>query len=405
MNRILIIGHHWPEPNSSAAGTRMMELIRFFEAQKFAIHFASAAVRGEFSSELNDIQIHQVKMNDSSFDDWVESLEPSHVLFDRFMVEEQFGWRVRKACPEAICLLDTEDLHCLRGARQAALKANRKFETNDLISDISKREIASIFRCDLSLIISLIEMDILESFFQVPRSILHYIPFLIEEPKPSVKDFEARSNFVSIGNFLHAPNKDAVMVLKETVWPLIRKQLPTAELHVYGAYMDNNLGRMSDPKNGLHMNGRAEHSIEVISEARVLLAPLRMGAGLKGKLIEAMQCGTPNVTTSIGAEGMNEGNTWSGVVEDDLEAFATKAVQLYSDQEKWNKAQIAGYEILSNQFSEEVHKKQFQERLTQLEANIETHRKSNFIGSMLQFHNQRSTEFMGRWIEVKNAKK
>ena len=348
----------------------MMELIRFFEAQKFAIHFASAAVRGEFSSELNDIQIHQVKMNDSSFDDWVESLEPSHVLFDRFMVEEQFGWRVRKACPEAICLLDTEDLHCLRGARQAALKANRKFETNDLISDISKREIASIFRCDLSLIISLTEMDILESFFQVPRSILHYIPFLIEEPKPSVKDFEARSNFVSIGNFLHAPNKDAVMVLKETVWPLIRKQLPTAELHVYGAYMDNNLGRMSDPKNGFHMNGRAEHSIEVISEARVLLAPLRMGAGLKGKLIEAMQCGTPNVTTSIGAEGMNEGNTWSGVVEDDLEAFATKAVQLYSDQEKWNKAQIAGYEILSNQFSEEVHKKQFQERLTQLEANM-----------------------------------
>ena len=141
------------------------------------------------------------------------------------MVEEQFGWRVRKACPEAICLLDTEDLHCLRGARQAALKANRKFETNDLISDISKREIASIFRCDLSLIISLTEMDILESFFQVPRSILHYIPFLIEEPKPSVKDFEARSNFVSIGNFLHAPNKDAVMVLKETVWPVDSKAI------------------------------------------------------------------------------------------------------------------------------------------------------------------------------------
>jgi O-antigen biosynthesis protein len=405
VNRLLIIGHHWPEPKSSAAGTRMMELIRFFKDQEFEIHFASAAVRGAFSSELDGVQLHHVKMNDSSFDEWVALLEPTHVLFDRFMVEEQFGWRVRKECPRAICLLDTEDLHCLRAGRQAALKANRKCDTNDLISDISKREIASIFRCDLSLIISLAEMEILEGFFKVPTSILHYIPFLIEESEPSVKAFEARSNFVSIGNFLHAPNKDAVMVLKETIWPLIRNQMPDAELHVYGAYMDDNLGRMSDPKNGFHMQGRAEDSAEVMNGARVLLAPLRMGAGLKGKLIEAMQCGTPNVTTSIGAEGMNTGGEWSGFIEDDFDAFATKSVELYSNQEKWNRAQAAGYDILSNQFSAAEHKKQFQNRLTQLEANIEAHRNANFIGSMLQFHNQRSTEFMGRWIEVKNASK
>ena len=169
--------------------------------------------------------------------------------------------------------------------------------------------------------------------------------------------------------------------------------------------MDDNLGRMSDPKNGFHMKGRVEDSAEVMNGARVLLAPLRMGAGLKGKLIEAMQCGTPNVTTSIGAEGMNMKGEWSGFIEDDFEAFATKSVELYSNQEKWINAQAAGYEILSNQFSAAEHKKQFQDRLSELEANLEAHRKANFIGSMLQFHNLRSTEFMGRWIEVKNANK
>ena len=75
------------------------------------------------------------------------------VLFDRFMMEEQFGWRVVENCPNALRLLDTEDLHCLRQARQLALKEDRTFTTEDLFSDIAKREIAStatVFECAIS---------------------------------------------------------------------------------------------------------------------------------------------------------------------------------------------------------------------------------------------------------------
>jgi len=156
------------------------------------------------------------------------------------MTEEQFGWRVAEQCPGALRILDTEDLHCLRVGRQLALKEERQFKNNDLISDHAKREIASIYRCDLSLIISPIEMGNLRDFFRVDTSLLHYLPFMLEsiinEEKNKWLPYEERKHFISIGNFLHEPNWDAVRYLKEEIWSKIRYKLPDAELHIYGAY-------------------------------------------------------------------------------------------------------------------------------------------------------------------------
>ena len=97
-------------------------------------------------------------MNSSSFDEFICQLNPTIVVFDRFMIEEQFGWRVAENCPDAIRMLDAEDLHSLRNSRQLALKTNADFQLESLLeNDIAKREIASILRCDISLIISSFE--------------------------------------------------------------------------------------------------------------------------------------------------------------------------------------------------------------------------------------------------------
>ena len=156
MQTILIIGFVWPEPNSSAAGGRMIQLIESFLSEGAKITFASTASDSDFMLDVRELGIEKVsiELNNTSFDQFVKQLNPSIVLFDRFMVEEQFGWRVAKECPTALRILDTEDLHCLRSARQLAFKENRKFTDADLNSEIAKREIASIYRCDLSLIIS-----------------------------------------------------------------------------------------------------------------------------------------------------------------------------------------------------------------------------------------------------------
>ena len=409
-SKLLIIGTVFPEPNSSAAGGRMMQLIELFLNQGCDITFASAAAKSEFAFDISSMGVKQVsvKMNCSSFDDFVRKLNPEMVLFDRFMTEEQFGWRVAENCPNALRILDTEDLHSLRYGRHQALKENRDFTITDLLNEHAKREIASIYRCDVSLIISEYEMQLLKTVFKVDVALLHYLPFMLEpvseEEQKQWLAFEQRQHFITIGNFLHPPNWDAVQHLRKDIWPLIRKRLPEAEMHVYGAYTSEKSKQLHSEKDGFLILGRAEDAKEVVSKAKVLLAPLRFGAGLKGKSVEAMQCGTPSVTTSIGAEAMHEDLPWSGEVADSSADFGEAAIALYTDKSIWEIAQKNGATIINEIYPKEKLGKEFIKRIDTFQSNLESHRQQNFIGSMLMHHTMRSTEFMSRWIEAKNRK-
>ena len=405
--RLLIIGFVWPEPNSSAAGGRMMQLISLFKKQGFSITFASPAQDSDFMVSLADFQVDKVAiaLNDSSFDLFLKELQPDIVLFDRFMIEEQFGWRVAEICPDAIRVLDTEDLHCLRLARQNAFKAKRTFEVSDIVmEEVSKREIASILRSDVSLMVSEYEMEVLQTVFKINPSLLYYLPLLVESVDLNPLPFGERQHFVFIGNFLHEPNWNSVQYLNETIWPLIRKQLPTAVLDIYGAYPTQKVFQLHNDKQGFVIKGRAESAKEVISNARVVLAPLRFGAGIKGKLLDAMEYGTPSVTTSIGAESMRADLDWNGSIEDDPQQFANATVQLYQDEISWKQSQQNGFAILKKRYLKELFEDEFADKLSFLKSNLDKHRKNNFLGQMLYHHSMQSTKYMSRWIEEKNKK-
>jgi glycosyltransferase involved in cell wall biosynthesis len=405
---LLVIGLVWPEPKSSAAGTRILQLIGLFQKQGFDVVFASAAQESEFSFQLNSIDVNtqKIELNSPTFDDFIISLNPEIVLFDRFVIEEQFGWRVHENCPNAIRILDTEDLHCLRLTRQNAIKKNIAFSIDDVLtSEIAKREISSILRCDLSLIISEFEIKILKDVFKINASLLHYLPlFYSVNDNKEVLNFHQKKDFVFIGNFLHEPNWDAVKQLKDYIWPLIKAKLPDAVLNVYGAYPSQKVLQLHNPKEGFLVYGRAENAEIVIQNARVLLAPIRFGAGLKGKLLEAMQVGTPAITTIIGAEAINDSNNWNGFIEDNFDNFATKAVTLYQSETDWNIFQGYGFQILKNRFSEDLFSEDFLNKLNQVNINLINHRKQNFMGSLLLHQSHLSTKYMSRWIEEKNKK-
>lgn len=407
--KLLIIGSVWPEPNSSAAGSRMMQLIEVFTNNNYQITFASATADSEFAVNLADYNVEKItiKLNHHSFDDFVKNLNPSVVLFDRFMTEEQYGWRVSEACPQALKVLDTEDLHCLRASRQKAWKANIAFNPEDLLlEDVAKREIASILRCDLSLMISTFEIGLLTSIFKIDYSLLLYLPFMLdgisETEIQQTPKFEERTDFISIGNFLHEPNWQSVLHLKSNIWPLIKKQLPKAEIHVYGAYPSQKVLQLNNVKDGFLIKGRAENVSSIMQKAKICLAPVLFGAGLKGKLIDAMQNGTPNITTSIGAEAMHQDLPWSGVIADNPEEFAKAAVQLYQDKQKWLTAQKNGFEIINRVYPKTLYAKILMERVHELEANLSIHRQKNFLGAMLQHHTLTSTKYLAKWIEEKN---
>lgn len=407
MQQLLIIGYVWIE-KTTGAGNRMLQLLNVFKNQNYTITFATPAQKTENSLNLSELGVQEqsIELNSSSFDDFVKELQPDVVLFDRFMMEEQFGWRVAEHCPKALRVLDTEDLHFLRKTRHQQLKKGKQFSTEPLLkSDEAKREIAAILRCDMSLIISAYEIQLLKEVFKIDEALLYHLPFLLDKIDAEViqkwKSFEEREHFVFVGNFFHAPNVDAVLQLK-TIWKHIRKQLPKAELHIYGAYATQQIKQLHKPKEGFIVKGFAEDALEVVKNARVVLAPIRFGAGIKGKLTEAMECGTPSVTTSIGAEGMHADLPWNGFIEDDFEKFANKAIELYTYDILWKKSQQKSIEIINSLYDKEMLEIPFMKRVRKIQENLDVHRTQNFLGSLLQHQTLQATKFMSKWIEEKN---
>ncbi|WP_127020362.1 glycosyltransferase [Flagellimonas beolgyonensis] len=410
MKKLFVIGFVWPEPSTTAAGSRMQQLLETFKTFGYQITFASTATKTEYSMDLEQLGIEEatIELNNPSFDTFVQALQPDVVVFDRFMVEEQFGWRVAEFAPQAIRVLNTEDLHALRKAREEALNKEVDFTLNGWKNHpMTLREVASIYRSDLTLMVSSFE-EVLLKELGIPDQFLLHLPLFFDAISTKEKaiwpDFNTRIDFVTLGNGKHAPNVDALRVLKTNIWPQVRQQLPKAQLHVYGAYLPQHVYEWNDPNTGFLVHGWAEDISDILRSARVLLAPLRFGAGIKGKLLDALRNGTPSVTTKIGAEGMFNDKNWGGRVADNWADFAHAAVQFYTDQKLWERAHAEGIRTFNEHFDKVTHQKKLGERLKYLMDNLDAHRTENFMGRLLQHQTLTSTKYMAKWIEAKNKK-
>ena len=440
---VLFIGFVWPELTATAASQNILSYVRTFLKYDYTVHFASAAQTSELSTSLahHNVQCHAVTLNDDSFDELVKKLMPSMVIFDRFLTEEQFGWRVMRAAPDALRVLDCEDLHFLRHARHEHYKALGYQATSPeylvpeavlqqnmastLHSDVCLREIACIHRCDVVLLLSKFEAQVLESTFFVEKTKILHIPYLIdnelgkklrsndEQPANEALDLRnsqqdipecipERKHFVSIGNFRHAPNIDAVNILVQQLWPSIRKALPEAECHVYGAYMPPRIKAYERPSIGLFMHGHVDDHFSALTSAKVLLAPIQFGAGVKGKLIDAFRCGLPSVTTPIGAEGI-EHKHWPGAIVADKQAFIQSAIALYTaNSSEYQHHQATMQNLLKTHFNTSMNEQVLINRLEYALAQIESLRQDNFLQKLVSHHSLKTHQYMSQWIAAKN---
>ncbi|WP_343044251.1 glycosyltransferase [Marinifaba aquimaris] len=417
--KVLFIGYVWPEPKSSAAGTNIVSLIKLFIEQGYHVTFASPAQESPHQYDLASLKIdcQPIALNCASFDKFVKSLMPDVVIFDRFMMEEQFSWRVKAQCPDAIRILNSEDLHSVRNTRHQCIKAGETYSAHKLKqsdNELVQRELSAIYRADLTLIISPVEIKLLEETFNINSQYLQYMPFMLDSVPNEVKaqqaNFENRTGFISIGNFRHAPNWDAVLQLKQTYWPAIRKYFKSQgieppALNIYGAYTPPKAQQLHNPNEGFYIRGWADCAFDVMQQARVCLAPLRFGAGIKGKLADAFMCGTPNVTTEIGQEGMLGFDSlldWPGFISHTPEAFAKNAFELYQNAELWQQKQLSGYRVVEQVFDKQTIGPNFVDKLNQITLNLSEHRANNFIGNLLSLQIHKSTQYMAQWIEAKN---
>lgn len=392
----------WPEPGSSAAGWRTMDVLEALGFAGAEISVASAAGPSPFAVDVSALGFatRTLPMNDAAFDRAVGEIQPDIVIFDRFRTEEQFGWRVERAVPGALRVIDSSDVHALREARRRAVE---KGEKENLWNAVALREMAAFYRSDLTLVISRAEMEILTTRYGLPPALLAYWPLLVgEEAIGEGQTWTERQHFCLIGNFRHPPNRDAIAWTREVVWPHVRALWPEAEGHVYGAYAGTARPEWHDPANGFVMKGRTPSVEDCLGRYRVNLALLRYGAGLKGKVLDGLRTGTPTLVTTCAAEGIGAPADWTGQQADDPLALAQRAVRLATDETLWQKARERGWSLLRREFAREIWRPRLGQILARALAEKEDRRAGNPVGQMLRHHQHRSTEFMGRWIEAKN---
>ena len=405
--KLLWIGTVWPEPDASAAGSRTITLLEACQSAGYEVRFVSPCQENPHQHALEErgIRTARLQANDSAFDSYITEYQPDIVCFDRFMIEEQFSWRVREQVPDAVRVLDTVDLHSLRRERQRSTTSGDEAPSNPL-SDDTVRELASIYRSDLSLIISHEETFLLTERFGVPGELLETIGFLYPPPSP-FPDWKERANLVFIGNGFHEPNLDAIRLLKRTLWKDIRAALASrgvtnVELHIYGAYLPQEVTQFDNPREGFRVMGKAVDVYDTLRCYRCNLAPLRFGAGLKGKVSDGWMVGTPCAATPMAAEGMTLEGHFGGIVEEDVLEYSQQVATLYTDRDAWERAQDRGRTILTTLFSHASNATAFQNRLSRLLQERAGIRQRNIVGSILWYHGLRSTEYFSRWIECKN---
>ena len=410
-NKLLMIGYVWPEPRSSAAGVRDLALLEIFRDAGFAVTYASPARESDAKRELESLGFATLPIaaNDPGFDERLGALGPDVVVFGRFVYEEQFGWRVRRVCPDALRVLDTVDLHFLRKARLEWLRAGVPLEeiferVPNSNGDECLRELASIHRSDLVFLCSDFERALLAREFGVAEEGLALASFFYPDSVDTA-GFAGRSGFVSVGNFRHEPNLDATFWLKRELWPLIRACLPGARVELFGAYPPREVMALTQPDEGFVVRGQEPGDIlPVLARFRVNLAALRFGAGIKGKIAEGWRAGTPCVTTPIGAEGMRGGprDFFGGLIGTSAEELAGQAVRLHEREPDWQEASERGRAIVRERLARASNGTAVVAAVEGARANLRLRRARNVTGQLLWHQGQRSTEYFSRWIEAKN---
>lgn len=406
-SKLLVIGKTWPEPGATAAGQRMVQLLKLFRANGYDITFCSTAIQGSYSYNLEGMGIksRKILLNDDSFDQFLAEEEFETVVFDRFMTEEQFGWRVKERLPEALRILDTEDLHSLRNSRKRSLAAGLEWSQALWMADsVFYREMASLFRCDYNLVISSYELGLLRQAFPVLRERLVYLPFQFTKDEGQQPGFEARKNFIFVGNGKHNPNLDAIGLLIEKIWPVLGRKLPLAELHIYGAYFPESIQQRAQKTERLHIRGWVEDLRPVMQAARLQLAPLRFGAGVKGKILQGLTFGLPTLTTPIGAEGIYDGETSDVLAVDQLKSFAEKAEKIYSSQSLWEQALGAASKAAGDHFQPlEIYGKELLQKLESPRPGYPDS-ESGRLAALLGTKAFDSSRYLSKWISEKNQK-
>jgi glycosyltransferase involved in cell wall biosynthesis len=279
------------------------------------------------------------------------------VVLSRHYIAARHMATVRAFAPHALIAFDTVDLHFLREERLADLDASRT--ARGAAAAKRTEELALIRRADVTLVVSDVERDLLADLApQAKVIVLSNIHDRHEHGRP----FAQRAGLLFVGGFRHPPNTDAVLWYANDVLPRIRTSLPGVKSYIVGADPPATIRSLAT--DDLVIAGFVPDLTPYLEGCRVSISPLRYGAGVKGKVNQAMSFGLPVVATTPSIEGMHLRPGSDVLVGDDPAAFADAVVLAYRDQALWERLAAGGRDNVSRHFSPEVATAAITELLT-----------------------------------------
>ncbi len=342
---VVIVDHMVPTWHEDAGSLRMVRLIRTLRGMGYDIVFLpDSRHRGEpYSTELqaDGVLIWYGWGDRLAYLRDIE-LDVSVAILSRASIALSFIRQIREVLPDTPIIFDTVDLHFLReqrrvdafapGASSRGARATRELE------------LALVRSADLTIVVSDAEKAILEDL--VPDSLIQVIPTAHDSVERT--NNVPRTDITFVGSFQHDPNADAVRWLIEEILPLIVAELPEVHFTIVGKNPPSDM--LESAPAGVSFLGWVEDLLPIYERSLVAIAPLRYGAGVKGKVGEAWAHGVPVVLTTLAAEGMGVDPGVNALVADDPEAFAAAVISLYRYPELWEALSTAGARHVDEKF-------------------------------------------------------
>jgi GT2 family glycosyltransferase/glycosyltransferase involved in cell wall biosynthesis len=348
--QVLVVDVHTPRPDRDSASLRLVNLMRMLRADGAHVVFL-AADRNHDDGYAQALQQAGIEAWYAPYAKrppaWLREHGPrfDRVLLCRHYVASEFLPLVRRHAPQARVLFDTVDLHYLRERRAAELAGDPALLRAALRT--RRQELDLVARSDVTLVVSEAERALLA--VDAPRVRVEVLSNLHEVAGPGLP-FEQRHDLVFAGGFRHPPNVDAVRWFIDDVFPRVRAALPGVRFHCIGGDVPADIQARAG-REGVVVHGYVPDIAPYMDGCRISVAPLRFGAGVKGKVNLAMAHGQPVVATSGAIEGMHLADGRDVLVADDAAAFAERVVRLYHDQPLWERLARAGLDNVQAHFS------------------------------------------------------
>jgi glycosyltransferase involved in cell wall biosynthesis len=359
---IFVMDALMPDPSRDAGSLQTLGLLRLLREMGWRVSFMADNRRAtpQDIERLGELGVETLCLPWSpNLPGWLrrEGRGLHAVLVSRYYVAAPHLSLFRRYAPQARILLELADLHFLREQRAAALTGDAALLRQ--AEQTRRRELATIQACDATLVISGAEQALLARELPGARTVLLPNMHEVRGPGPA---HAARRGLLFVGGFGHPPNIDAVEWLVAEIFPRVRAQRPDIALHLVGDMPDEAKTKLAG--DGVVVHGRVADLAAMLDACRVALAPLRFGAGVKGKINVAMSHGLPVVATTLAGEGMHLIDGENALLADDAAGFADAILRLYEDEALWMRLSAAGLENVRRHFSIEQARKALQEALT-----------------------------------------